>query len=148
MTSQLGLISCGPTSRAAALQGAANDERGIARVIELIEEGSQAQDSIKETIRRIGREFPHLTTEDFAEVARVHHETKIMEAAELTADAEASKQMVEIIMETERISGTAVPNLETALPILADRAAQGDQQAADLIEKFNQAALVMSLVRD
>ena len=64
------------------------------------------------------------------------------------ASGEAAEQIGDIILETERLSGTAVPNLETALPILADRAAKGDQQAANLLEKFKQAALVMQLDSD
>jgi hypothetical protein len=119
----------------------------VARVEKLIEEADR-RDSIPEVIRRIMRELPHLTARDIAEVASVQAETLRMKGAEVMASAEAAEQIGDIILETERLSGTVVPDLETALPILADRAAQGDQQAANLLEKFKQAALVLQLDSD
>jgi hypothetical protein len=92
--------------------------------------------------------LPHVTAREIAEVAAALAETKRMKGAKIIASAEAAEQMGRIIRETERLAGTAVPNLETALPILADRAAQGDQQAVDLIHKYNRAALVLQLDRD
>jgi hypothetical protein len=117
----------------------------VARVEKLIDEADRSQDWIPDLIRRIMRELPHLTARDIAEVARVQAETLRMKGAEIMASGEAAEQIGDIILETERLSGTAVPNLETALAILADRAAKGDQQAANLLEKFKRAALVMQL---
>jgi hypothetical protein len=119
----------------------------VARVEKLIQE-ADPQDSIPEKIRRIMRELPHLTARDIAEVARVQAETLRMKGAEIMASGEAADQIGDIILETERLSGTPVPDLETALPILADRAAKGDQHAANILEKFKQAALVMQLDND
>jgi hypothetical protein len=120
----------------------------VARVEKLIAEADLSRESIPDVIRRMVGELPHLTTEDFEEVIGVRAEMMRMEAAEQFAIAEGEKQIAEIILEAERISGTADLTTGMAVQILAGRAAQGDKQAANLLEKFNQAALVLQLDSD
>jgi hypothetical protein len=76
------------------------------------------------------------------EFCRVEAEVERMKAAELSASAGAFMQMTEIIEE----AGAA--NLATAIPILTDRAEQGDKQAADLLDKLNQAAIISDISKE
>ena len=64
------------------------------------------------------RPMPHLTAADIAEACQVHAEESKLDAAVLNAQAQASKRIAEIILETNE------PNLEGALKVLAARSAR------------------------
>jgi hypothetical protein len=124
-------------------------EQDVSRLSELIEEGYRVGDSPEQTFRRIARELPHLSESDVTEFVFTQiDEKKRIEAAKLDMHLEAVSQLAEIIVETERLAGTTVTNLDTALPILVSRVQQGDKEAVKLIEKYNRAALLMSMVGD
>jgi hypothetical protein len=120
----------------------------VARLEQLLDETDPDQDSVDDTIRRFMEELPHLTTEDIAEVIMARAETTRMETAEQSAAVEGEKQILEIILETERMSGTADLTVGMVFQILADRAAQGDEHAADLLDKFDQAIRLVGLTSD
>jgi hypothetical protein len=120
----------------------------VARVNKLLNEVDLSRDSVDDVIRRIVGELPHLTTEDIAEVIGVRAETMRMENAEQFASAEGEKQIAEIILEAERMSEMEDLTVGMAVQILADRAAQGDGQAADLLDKFDQAARLVGLTSE
>jgi hypothetical protein len=113
------------------------------------QDGYRVGDSPEQTFRRIARELPHLSESDVTEFVFTQiDEKKRIEAAKLDMHLEAVSQLAEIIVETERLAGTTVTNLDTALPILVSRVQQGDKEAVKLIEKYNRAALLMSMVGD
>jgi hypothetical protein len=89
--------------------------------------------SVEERVRRIRSEMPHLSTEEIVQFCRTLYEIRRADAAELLAAANASRTMSEVI------KGAGAADLKTALPILVNRAAHGDEQAADLLERFEQA---------
>jgi flagellar motor switch protein FliG len=112
------------------------------RVNELLEQASLAKDSIKDTVRRIAREMPHLTYADVAEVARVRADLLYMKAAEQKAAADGARQILEIIKEV----GAA--NLGECLQMLHDCKSRGDRRAAELGGKLDQALLLYELDSD
>jgi hypothetical protein len=115
----------------------------VARLNELLDEVDPSRDSVDDVIRRIGEKLPHLTREDVAEVIEVRAEIKRMEMAEQIASVEGETQILEILSEAERISEREDLTVGMAVQILADRAAQGDQEAAALLEKFDQAVRLL-----
>jgi hypothetical protein len=115
----------------------------VARLNELLDEVDPSRDSVDDVIRRIGEKLPHLTREDVAEVIEVRAEIKRMEMAEQIASVEGETQILEILSEAERISEREDLTVGMAFQILADRAAQGDQEAAALLEKFDQAVRLL-----
>jgi hypothetical protein len=115
----------------------------VARLNELLDEVDPSRDSVDDAIRRIGEKLPHLTREDVAEVIEVRAEIKRMEMAEQIASVEGETQILEILSEAERISEREDLTVGMAVQILADRAAQGDQEAAALLEKFDQAVRLL-----
>ena len=115
----------------------------VARLNELLDEVDPSRDSVDDVIRRIGEKLPHLTREDVAEVIEVRAEIKRMEMAEQIASVEGETQILEILSEAERISEREDLTVGVAVQILADRAAQGDQEAAALLEKFDQAVRLL-----
>ena len=74
------------------------------RIAELIHQGSEANDPTKDIIRRIVEEMPHLTADEIADVAMVHAEECRLDASVQLAQANAAKQIAEIIKETQRMS--------------------------------------------
>jgi hypothetical protein len=96
----------------------------------MIEDDSR---STEDRVRQIRSEMPHLSTEEIVQFCRTLYEIRRADTAELLAAEAASRTMIEVI------KGAGAANLETALPVLVDRAAHGDEQAADLLERFKQA---------
>ena len=115
----------------------------VARLNELLDEVDPSRDPVDDVIRRIGEKLPHLTRENVAEVIEVRTEIKRMEMAEQIASVEGETQILEILSEAERISERQDLTVGMAVQILADRAAQGDQEAAALLEKFDQAVRLL-----
>jgi hypothetical protein len=115
----------------------------VARLNELLDKVDPSRDSVDDVLRRIGEKLPHLTTGDVAEVIEVWAEIKRMEMAEQIASVEGETQILEILSEAERISEREDLTVGMAVQILADRAAQGDQEAAALLEQFDQAVRLL-----
>jgi hypothetical protein len=115
------------------------------RIAELIDQGSAAKDRTEDIIRRIVKEMPHLIDDDIEQVARVHAEECRLDASVQMEDAKASKQIAQIIRETQRMSGRPHLNTGEALQILSARAEHGDRQASKLLDDFRKAALIVGL---
>jgi hypothetical protein len=92
--------------------------------------------SIKNKVRHVLKEMPHLTAEDIRQVATVHALEKRREAAELATEVKAAHQIAEIIGEAEAF------NLRDAFEKLGNRARRGDKRARELLDKLQEAMLL------
>jgi hypothetical protein len=107
-----------------------------ARITTIILESSAVGRSIRETVRLIHEELPHLPAHEVAEVADVCAEVLQADGVEMLAGAEASKQVVELLLTAGQLTGITQPTLGNVMPVLTNMAAQGNEQAADLLARF------------
>jgi hypothetical protein len=84
------------------------------RVIELFEQCHETGSSIEETVEIIHKALPHLTNAEVAQVFRVYAEERKLDAAVYTAEAEADRQIAEILSEVKQTFGLEQVTLEVA----------------------------------
>lgn len=121
------------------------DSKDQKRIIELLDESFATRHSIEETLVRIVKDMPHLSSEDIQEAVAVHAEESKLDASVHKAQAAASHKMAEILTEIMRISERAHMTTEEAMGELIARAQQGDKRATEMLVEFNKAALVIGL---
>jgi hypothetical protein len=105
------------------------------RVIELFEQWRTGSLN-EETVEIIHKEMSHLTAAEVAHVLLVNEEEKKLDAAVETAEAEASCQIAEILVEVQQTFGLEQAPLEVAIPVLCERKEQGDKPAAELLKRL------------
>ena len=111
----------------------------VRHIIQLLQAGYDSGASIQATVQSIQLAMPHLAAADIAEACQVHAEESKLDAAVLNAQAQASKRIAEIILETNE------PNLEGALKMLAARSGQGDGRATKMLVELQQLATVIGM---
>jgi hypothetical protein len=109
------------------------------RVIELVEQCHETGSSIEERVEIINKAMPHLTNTEVAQVLLVNAEERNLDAAVYMAEAEAARQIAEILGEVQQTFGLEQATLEAAIPVLSERKEQGDKHAAELLKRLKNA---------
>ena len=108
------------------------------RIREMLDQAYAAGDSIEDTLRRIAKEMPHITSNDISEVANTR-------ASVLAAKAKASEEIANIRLEAEQMSGRPGLTQAETFQVLRLHADQGDARARELLLNFSRAAGAVNL---
>jgi hypothetical protein len=115
------------------------------RIREMLDQAYAAGDSIEDTLRRIAKEMPHITSNDISEVANTRAEKSELDASVLAAKAKASEEIANILLEAEQMSGRPGLTQAETFQVLRLHADQGDARARELLVDLSRAAGMVDL---
>jgi hypothetical protein len=110
--------------------------RETQRIIELLDQGIAAGHRKEDIVRRIAKEMAHLRAADVIQVLQVRREERRCDRAET--------QVIDIMEETQRMSGRSLTLAETFV-ILSCYEQRGDKRASKLLDDLSKAARICGL---